>query len=197
MGNKFRKHGDVCYHSVPHWEEKHGNYPCAKGLICRPPAKSNAPKGKPVPHKCFKDNKKNRVAGNIHFAPKKERMNEDNYLFSISYRSPKVIGREEEGDIAQLGEDCAKPIPEYKARKCVAGTTCRVKEEQKTLSGVTSHCLADDKAKENETCSRPIRDYKRKECVDGLDCRPDEQDLASGMKGVDSRCQKPLTPVKE
>ena len=188
---KVRKHGEVCYHSVPHWEEKNGNFPCAKGLICRPPAKAKSPKGKPVPYKCFKDNRKNRSKGNIHFNSKKSRADAESTLFTISYKMPKISGREsEEGDIAQLNEDCAKPIPNYKARNCVYGTTCKTKPEHMNQSGSTSYCLPDE-AKENETCYQSTRNYVPRTCVAGLECRFTTSDLASGQTGISKKCLKP------
>jgi hypothetical protein len=194
---KVRKHGEVCYHSVPHWEEKNGNFPCAKGLICRPPAKAKAPKGKPIPYKCFKDNKQNRSKGNIHFTSKKQRATEESYLFSITYKTPKISGREstEEGDIAQSGQDCHQATPDYKPRTCVTGTTCKLRAQDQGKSGATSYCLADE-AKENEVCYKPILNFVKLTCATGLICRNTTADLKSGMKGISSYCLKPTAKAK-
>ena len=195
---KVRKHGEVCYHSVPHWEEKNGNFPCAKGLICRPPAKAKAPQGKPIAHKCFKDNKKNRVNGNITFSSKKNRSNEESYLFSITYRTPKRSGREnaEEGDFASAGEACAKSTPDFVAKQCVTGTTCRQRLEDKGTTGAASLCLPEELTKKGETCSRPISGYKTTKCVAGLVCRVSDNRLFSTMSGISSSCLEPV-PLKK
>jgi len=196
---KVRKHGEVCYHSVPHWEEKNGNFPCAKGLICRPPAKAKAPQGKPIAHKCFKDNKKNRANGNIHFSSKKNRSNEESYLFSITYRTPKRSGREnaEEGDFASAGEACAHSIPNFVPKQCATGTTCRLRLEDIGTTGKASVCLPEELTKQGQTCSRPISGYKTTKCAAGLVCRVSDNNLFGPQKsGIDSLCLQPI-PLKK
>lgn len=196
IAKKFRNKGEICYHSIPHWEEKNGNLPCAKGLICRPPAKAKFNSGKPIAHKCFVDNKKGRSKGNIHFASKKQREDSDSYLFSISYSVPKRRGREanESSDnLAKEFDSCYSPTPNYIPRNCEVGYSCQYPAGKEDLKGASKLCLKDNIAKENEECSRPIPSFVTKKCEAGFVCKAKPAD--KNLQGVSSFCLRDSTVV--
>lgn len=191
---KYRKAGQVCYHSVPHWEEKNGNLPCQKGYICRPPSGAIEKKGKPVPFKCFKDNKKG-WKGPIHFASKKQREDSDSYLFEI-YTPHKISiknSREssEESTYAVLitreGDSCGNSGSVN--RVCDEKYVCRLPQDKSGGKDSDKQCLK-PLAQQNEVCYQPISNFKTKECVKPFTCRPGKSSY--GVSGSGSSCLEPF-----
>lgn len=185
---KFRGKGEICYHSVPLWEEKHGNLPCEKGYICRPPIKKGKAKKTDIPYRCYKDNKKGRE-GNIQFATKKQRESEDSFLFTIDVKNKKKVkktGREStewQVTLVDKGMDCDNPNGQgFKEKQCKPGHIC-------FKGGMSKYtCHVQENAKADEVCYQSLPTFVPKKCPNGYECKGRPQDR--GMTGVGSYCLK-------
>lgn len=170
----FRKLGEICYHSVVGWGDKNKDIECAKGLICRPPIKKNKTKAaKNLPFRCFKDNIKGKTRGNIEFASKKQRMQENSFLYRIKVPILHKKGREEEG-LPKAGENdkCQDPNDRtFQARPCVEGFVCRRKNSQINMTGVPSYCMRLSIAGNEEVCFIEGYPETRRQCEHGLECK--------------------------
>mgnify|MGYP000968127209 CR=1 FL=1 len=180
---KFRNRGEVCYHSVPHWEEKNGNLPCKTGLICRPPLQHLKSGRSDIPHRCYLDNKKG-TKGNIHFTSKKQREDSDSYLFSISLKTPKKFARRssEGNDLAKLGELCYSSTPGSQNKKCATGLECRSDAMDYNKMGSSSTCHS-TVLKEGEICNVSTNQlFIGGKCGEGLECNLQNNNNISGRQ---------------